>query len=163
AVARLREAETKLTQMKLDLAVQGGVKKDQFGNMSLRAEEVELALEQTLTTVNAIYADYKRILEELKLNRVQTLNYVKNIEDNIVSKLRDAIDADYPETDKAVKEMHRLLDVDEANLVKKTADARAGNDAALAQLAKLIKRLDDVLAAMEKLTNVNKLIAMLLQ
>lgn len=163
AVRRLREGETKLTQMKLDLAVEKGVKKDQFGNMSLRSEEIELVLENTLTTVNVVYADYKRILEELKLNRVQTLNYVKNIEDNIVGKLRDAIDGDYPETDKALKEMHGLLDVEEADLLKKTTDARAGNDAALAQLTKLIKRLDDVLASMEKLTNVNKLIAMLLQ
>jgi hypothetical protein len=163
AVRRLREAEGKLTQMKLDLAVERGVKKEQFGNMSLRSEEIEQVLEKTQTTVNEVHADYKRILEELYLNRIQTVNYVKNIEDNIVAKLREAIETDYPDVEKATKEMHRSLDVDEADLLKKTTDARAGNDAALAQLAKLIKRLDDVLASMEKLTNVNKLIAMLLK
>ena len=163
AVRRLREDEGKLTQMKLDLAVQGGVKKDQFGPMSLRTEEVEQILEKTSTTVNEVFNDYKRILEELKLNRIQTLNYVKNIEDNIVAKLREAIDGDYPEADKLSKELHRLLDADEADLAKKNTDVRAANDAALAQLTKLIKRLDDVLASMEKLTNINKLIAMLLQ
>src|SRR5207245_9106000 len=77
-------------------------------------------------------------------------------------KLRESIDADFPDADKAAKELHRLLDVDEADAMKKTVDARAANDATMAQLAKLIKRLDEVLASMEKLTNINKLIAMLL-
>jgi hypothetical protein len=163
AVRRLREGEGRLTQMKLDLAEKGGVKKDQFGPMSLRTEEVEQTiLEKTSTTVNEVYNDYKRILEELKLNRIKTVNYVKNIEENIVNRLREVIDVDYPEADKLTKELHRLLDLDEADLAKKNTDVRAANDAALAQLTKLIKRLDEVLAAMEKLTNINKLIKMLL-
>jgi hypothetical protein len=150
--------------MKLDLAAQGGVKqKDVFGNMSLRAEEVEQTLEKTLTTVTEVHADYQRILQELILNRIQTINYIKNIEDNIVTKLREAIDADYPDAEKAMKELHRILDTDEANLLKKTTDARTANDEAAKQMAKLIKKLDDVLASMEKLTNINKLIAMLLK
>jgi hypothetical protein len=164
AVSRLREGESKLTTMKLDLATEGGVKqKDVFGNMSLRTEEIEQTLEKTLTTVTEVHADYQRILQELILNRIQTINYIKNIEDNIVGKLREAIDADYPDAEKAMKELHRVLDADEANLLKKTTDARTANDEAAKQLAKLIKKLDDVLASMEKLTNINKLIAMLLK
>jgi hypothetical protein len=161
AVRRLREGDSKLTQMKLDLAV-ASVKKDQFGNMSLRSEEVEQLLDKTLTTVDEVYRDYKRILEELRLNRIQMLNYVKNIEDNIVGRLREAIDTDFPDADKATKDLHKLLDADDTDLAKKTAEARAGNDAALAQLTKLLKRLDDVLASMEQLTTVNKLIQTLL-
>jgi len=163
AVGRLRQGQGKLTQMKLDLAEKGGVKKDQFGNMALRSEEVEQLLEKTSTTVNEVYNDYKRILEELKLNRIRTVNYVKNIEDNIVGKLREAIDADYPEADKLTKELHRLLDAEEADLAKKNTDVRAANEAALAQLIKLVNRLDEVLASMEKLTNINKLIKLLLE
>src|SRR5262249_376333 len=78
AVDQLRQGETKLTQMKLDLAVSGGVKKDQFGNMALRSEEVEQILEKALTTVGEVHNDYKRILQELKLNRIQTVNYINN-------------------------------------------------------------------------------------
>jgi hypothetical protein len=163
AVRRLREGDNKLTQMKLDLAVVGGLKKDQFGPMSLRCDEIEQTLEKTLTTVSEVYADYQRILRELHLNRIQTVNYVQNIETNIVGRLRDAIDTDFPEADRAVKDLHRILDLDEPDLGKKNKDARAANDLAGQQLAKLIKRLDEVLAAMEKLTTVNKLIAMLLQ
>jgi hypothetical protein len=162
AVARLRESEAKLTQMKLDMAVKEGLKKDQFGPMSLRTEEIEQTLEKTQTAVTEVFNDYERILKELRANRVQTVNYVKNIEDNIVGKLRDAIDSDFPEADKAVKELHRVLDADEADLKKKTTDAQKAADAAGVQLAKLIKRLDDVLASMEKLTTINKLIAILL-
>jgi hypothetical protein len=164
AVNRMRQGEAKLTTMKLDLAVKDGIKqKDVFGNMSLRTEEVEQTLEKTLTTVTEVHADYQRILQELILNRIQTINYIKNIEDNIVGKLREALDQDYPDADKAMKELHRILDADEANLLKKTTDARTANDEAAKQLAKLIKKLDDVLASMEKLTNINKLIAMLLK
>jgi hypothetical protein len=161
AVSRLREGESKLTQMKLDLA-STSVKKDQFGNMSIRAEELEQLLDKTQTTVKEVHDDYKRILEELKLNRIQTVNYIKNIEDNIVAKLRESIDVDFPETDTVAKNMHKLLDSDDNDLAKKTVDCRAANDATAAQLAKTLKRLDDVLASMEKLTNINKLIGMLL-
>jgi hypothetical protein len=161
AVRRLREGETKLTQMKLDLA--GSPKKDQFGNMALRAEEVEQILEKGLTTVTEVHADYKRILQELKLNRIQTVNYINNIEKNIVGRLQESIDVDFPETDKATKDLHKLLDSDDADLLKKTADSRTANDAALVQLAKLLNRLDEVLASMEQLTNINKLIALLLE
>jgi hypothetical protein len=164
AVRRLRDAEAKLTQMKLDLAVVGGVKKEQFGNMSLRAEDVEQILDQKgLTTVTEVYNDYKRILQELKLNRIQTINYITNIEKNIVGRLQESIDVDFPETDKAFKDLHKLLDGDDSDSLKKTADARAANDAALAQLTKLLNRLDEVLASMEQLTTVNKLIAALLE
>ena len=99
----------------------------------------------------------------MKLNRIQTVNYINNIEKNIVGRLQESIDVDFPETDKATKDLHKLLDADEADSLKKTADSRAANDAALAQLTKLLNRLDEVLASMEQLTNINKLIALLLE
>jgi hypothetical protein len=161
ALRGLREGEAKITQLKADLGVEGSVKPEQFGPMALRTEEVGQILDKHQTTISEIYEVYKNVLHCMELNRVQTTGLIDKVKTSIVGQLKESLDTDFPEADKALRDLRKTLDSEESDSAKKTAASRKDAEVASEKLAALLARLDNILNSMEKLTKINDLIALL--
>jgi hypothetical protein len=159
ALRGLRDGESRISQLRADLAVDK-VKPEQFGPMALRVEDVGGILDKHQTTISEIYEVYKNIQRNMELNRVRQA-LIEKVSKSIVGQLKESLDTDFPEADKALKDLRKTLDSDEPNLGKKTADSRKDAEVASEKLAALLSRLDNILNSMEKLTKINDLIALL--
>ena len=146
AVNRLKDGRTKLERVRKELP---DLKPEEFSPMATQLGRIEENLGKSWDSSRDIYADYKRILKELRANRVQP-GMINKVNDKIVEPLDAAINLDFVRTDEALRDFHKTLDT-------KKADPNAA-DNARAELDKLIDRLEGVLNAMSDVMTINELI-----
>jgi len=159
AKGQLLESESRLGLSSLDLSTTG-VKVEQLGPMIARCDEIERNLETRLANTNEILEAYTRILREFKLNRVDAERY-KRVQDTIHDPLRKITLVEFPATTRAIDSFRKALDNSSLTLDKRVEASRVALAESRSQFKKLLQAIDEVLAAMGTLTDINKLVAML--
>ena len=149
AVNKLKEGRTKLEQVLQELPT---LKGDEFSPMTRRAEELQESVVRTWDITQEVFKDYRRILKELNVNRVQS-KIITKVDQSICQPLEAVISQEFVRTDEAFKEFHKLLE-------EKKADRAAGGKSK-EELDRLIDKLSRVLDAMGDLMTINKLIEQL--
>ena len=159
AKGHLLESESRLGLSSLDLSA-ANVKVEQLGPMVARCDEIDRNLETRLANTNEILEAYTRILREFKLNRVDAERY-KRVQDTIHEPLRKITLVEFPATTRAIDSFRKALDNSSLTLDKRVEASRIALAESRAQFKKLLQAIDEVLAAMGTLTDINKLVAML--
>ncbi len=159
AKGQLLESESRLGLSSLDLA-SPTIKAEQLGPMIARCEEIDRNLESRLATTNEIMEAYSRILREFKLNRVDAERY-KRVQDTIFEPLRKISAVEFPATSRGIDAFRKNLEDSSVPFEQRIQTSKDSLQAARAQYKKLLQAIDEVLAAMGTLTDINKLVAML--
>jgi hypothetical protein len=146
AINRLKDGRVKLERVRKELPA---LKTEEFSPMATQLGRIEENLGKSWDAAREVYGDYKRILKELRANRVQA-GMINKVNDKIVEPLDAAINLDFVRTDEALREFQKTLDA-------KKMDTQAA-DLARAELDKLIDRLDGVLNAMSDVMTIVALI-----
>jgi hypothetical protein len=146
AVNRLKDGRTKLERVRKELP---DLKPEELSPMATQLGRIEENLGKSWDATREVYGDYKRILKELRANRVQA-GMINKVNDKIVEPLDAAINLDFVRTDESLRDFHKTLDANKA-------DSNAA-DKARAELDKLIERLEGVLNAMADVMTINQLI-----
>jgi hypothetical protein len=158
-VAKLNEGLAKLDKVKTDL-IAVDLKAQAFGPMSVRAEEQSQILDKQVLVLAKVLEDYERILKELKTNRVQP-EMINRVETTIVKELAAIKDVDFPTAAKAMADFQAVLDGNDPDLKHKSSQAQVGYELARDKVVALKARLEKVLASMQKLLDIAKLIKIL--
>ena len=82
----LLETQNKLVQVNQDLS-SSSVKLEQLGAMSARTDQILEMLEKAQGTAREVYADYARILHEMKANQIGE-RFLDRVEKTIVDPLQ---------------------------------------------------------------------------
>jgi hypothetical protein len=151
AVTRLKDSRVKLEKISEELP---GLKANEFSPLARRAEDMDDAVVRSWDACREVLSDYKRILKELKVNRVQP-GMIAKVSDKICDPLDAAINLEFVNADEAVRDLTRKLDSHSSD--------RQAVDAARQSLDQLIARLASVLDAMADVTSINKIIEMLVK
>jgi hypothetical protein len=156
---KLLEGQEKLVQVTVDLS-SPRVKADELGPMSVRAEQVGEVLEKSQASVRDIAATYARILRELQTNQVNS-KMIARVESTLVKPLAD-VDGTFDTTRESVAAFRTALD-STAELAARVKDSRDAGAKAKADLQELMLRLQNIMAAMQKMTDINKLVKMVVE
>ncbi|MHB1425741.1 MAG: hypothetical protein ACYC3I_21445 [Gemmataceae bacterium] len=148
----LLESQNKLAQVNLDLS-SSAVKAEQLGAMSARTDQILEMLEKAQGTTREVYADYARILHEMKANQISE-RFLDRVEKTIVDPLKQ-IDGPFESTNEAVANFRKTLDGKEIEPSRKTGKV------AKEQMLELTKALEKILLAMQKMTDLNAVIKIL--
>jgi hypothetical protein len=151
AVTRLKDSRIKVEKIAEELT---GIKANEFSPLARRAEEMDDAVVRSWDACREVLTDYKRILKELKVNRVQP-GMIAKVSDKICDPLDAAINLEFVNADEAVRDLARKLDSQSSD--------RQSVDAARQSLDQLVARLTSVLDAMADVTSINKIIEMLVK
>jgi hypothetical protein len=151
AVNRLKDGRLKLDNVAKELP---DLKPEEFSPMARRADEIEEGIGKSWDAAREVFGDYRRILKELRANRVQP-GMINKVNDKICEPLDGAINVEFVQADDALKELQKKLDA-------KTNDP-ATMAQAKEQLDKLIRRLEAVLDAMADVTTINQIIKQLVE
>jgi len=146
AVGRLKDGRTKLDRVRQELPM---LKAEEFSSQATQMSRVEEAVVKSWDAAREVQSEYKRILKELRANRVQA-GMINKVSDKIVEPLDGAINQEFVRTDESLREFHKTLD-------GKKADMPAA-DKSRAELTQLIDRLEGVLSAMADVMTINDLI-----
>jgi len=150
AVGRLKDGRTKLDRVRQELPM---LKPEEFSSQATQMGRVEEAVVKSWDAAREIHSEYKRILKELKANRVQS-TMISKVSEKIVEPLDGAINQEFVRTDESLREFHKSLD-------GKKSDLPAA-DKSRAELTQLIDRLEGVLSAMADVMTINDLIRRLI-
>jgi hypothetical protein len=149
ALNKLKEGRTKLDQVLQELPT---LKGDEFSPMTRRAEELQETVVRTWDITQEVYKDYRRILKELNVNRVQA-KIVSKVDQSICQPLESILNQEFVRADEAFKEFHKVLEEKKVDVVAGTKSRE--------ELDRLIDKLSRVLDAMGDLMTINKLIEQL--
>jgi hypothetical protein len=150
----LLDMQNKLAQVNLDLT-SSGLRPDQMGAMSARNDQILEMLEKAQNTAREVYTDYARILREMKANQVSE-RLLDRVEKTIVDPLKK-IDANFEETRDAVADFRKELDG------KAVEPSRKAGGTAKEQMLALTKALEKILASMQRMTDLNAVIKLLVE
>jgi hypothetical protein len=145
---RLREARAAVRGITQDLAA---AKPEPFGALGERAARLGKGFERTSAIARDVQTDYRRILQELKANRVNA-GMIKRVEKGVCEPLEATLRREFTQAKRALGELGEALKGRDADLARK-AGLAAGE-----QLDSLGDRLDKVVAAMNDLATVNQLL-----
>jgi hypothetical protein len=151
AINRLKDGKLKLEKVTQELP---DLKPDEFSPLARRAEEIGESIVKSWDATREVYADYKRILKELKANRVQP-GMINKVNDKICEPLDGAVSVEFVQSDESMRDFQKKLE-------EKTVD-RGRADLARQNLDRLITRLSSVLEAMADVTTINRIIEMLVK
>lgn len=151
AVGRLKDGRIKVNKLTQDLP---DTKPDEMGPLARRSEEVGEGLTRSWDGTRDVYNDYRRILKELQINRVQS-GMVAKVGEKICEPLEGALNLEFVQADEAAHALQKALEA-------KDHDARPAAEVRQ-QLDRLITRLTSVLDAMAEVTSVNRLIETLMR
>ncbi len=149
-VNKLKDARNKLDQVIQEMP---SLRAEEFSPMALRADEVRGTIVRGGDVSREVYADYRKILKELQVNRVRA-KIIDKVQRNICDPLDQAINQEFVHSEESITAFQKSLDKD------KKANPEAGT-LARQQLDQLIERLTRVLDAMGDITTINKLIEQL--
>jgi hypothetical protein len=151
AINRLKDGKLKLEKVTQELP---DLKPDEFSPLARRTEEIGESIVKSWDATREVFADYKRILKELKANRVQP-GMINKVNDKICEPLDGAVSVDFVQSDESMHDFQKKLE-------EKSAD-RGAADLARQNLDRLINRLSGVLEAMADVTTINRIIEMLVK
>jgi hypothetical protein len=149
-VNKLKDARNKLDQVIQEMP---SLRAEEFSPMALRADEVRSTIVRGGDVSREVYADYRKILKELQVNRVRA-KIIDKVQRNICDPLDQAINQEFVHSEESITAFQKALDKD------KKANPEAGT-LARQQLEQVIERLTRVLDAMGDITTINKLIEQL--
>ncbi len=156
-VNNLQEGGAKLDRIKEDLTA-AALKAEQFGGMAVRTDDVAQTVERAEGIIGEVHGDYRRILQEMVVNRVQA-GMIDRVEKQICNPLQDALEKDFPSVKQGLADLRKALD-GEGDLSAKTASGRKATDEARERLNTLVRKLTGVLDQMQQLAGINELIKM---
>jgi hypothetical protein len=148
------DMQNKLAQVNLDLS-SSSLNADQLGAMSARTDQIQEVLEKAQNTAREVYADYARILREMKANQVSE-RFLERVEKTIVDPLK-RIDANFEETRDGVANFRKALDSKEID------PSRKAGGTAKDQMLALTRALEKILASMQKMSDLNAVIKILVE
>jgi hypothetical protein len=146
AVNRLKDGRVKLDRVRKELPE---LKPEEFSSQATQIARIEENVDKSWDAAREVYSDYKRILKELRANRVQP-GMINKVNDKIVEPLDAAINQDFVRTQESLRDYEKTL-------AAKKLDLKAA-DQARAELDKLIDRLEGVLNAMSDVLTIADLI-----
>jgi hypothetical protein len=150
----LMETQNKLAQVNLDLS-SSALKTEELGAMSARTDQVMEMLDKAQGTAREVYSDYARILREMKANQGSE-RLLDRVEKTIVDPLK-RIDGTVEETRDAVTNFRKALDS------KELEPSRKAGRTAKEQMLELMRALEKILASMQKMTDLNAVIKILVE
>ncbi|HTK78303.1 MAG TPA: hypothetical protein VL371_23785 [Gemmataceae bacterium] len=153
AADRLRRARFDFRKLNDRLA---SATPEQFPGLDRRAEEVAEAVGRASESVQDVHADFRRIVRELRANRVRAA-MIDRVEKTARAPLDDALRREFVRAAEAMGELRKRLDGDDAEQARK-AGAAAGR-----QLDALVGRLSKVVDGTKDLVDLNQNIRMLLR
>jgi hypothetical protein len=148
AVNRLKDARLRLEKVIQELD-NPNLRPDEFSALGRRSEEVGETITKTGDVSREVLGDYRRILTELKVNRVQAA-IVERVNDKICEPLDAALRDEFPRSDESIREATKSIEA-------KNRDPKPPR-LAMENLQKLLDRLGNVLDAMADITTINNLI-----
>jgi hypothetical protein len=148
-------------QVNVDLSATNLVEKN-LGPMAARCDDIDGTLDKSLAVTKSALTDYQRILQELKTNLVDA-RMIDRVDRTIVQPLDRIESQAFPQARIAVSDFKKALEATETPLAERIAAARKEGARAKEEMRKLIAALNNVMSAMQGLTDVNKLIKMLRQ
>jgi hypothetical protein len=155
---RMLESEAKLVQVNVELS-NDRVKAEDLGPMVARCDQLNEALDKSQVAVREVATAYARILRELKTNRVDE-KMIAKVDTTLVRPLAE-VDGIFDKTRDSILEFRKALDNGSAELPARVLTARLAGGVAKEQMRELISKLQAIMAAMEGMTNINKLVKML--
>lgn len=151
ALDRTKESRAKLDRVLQELPT---LKPEEFSPMARRAEELQEALVKSWDVCQEVHRDYRKILKELQVNRVDA-KIVERVQRSICEPLESVLGQEFVRTDESLKGFQKLLE-------EKKGDPKAGTQTRQ-EFDRLIDKLQRILDAMGELMNINKLIEMLVK
>jgi hypothetical protein len=145
---RLRDARPTLGKINTDLAAAKAADLPALGE---RAEGVVEAFERSRTVSGEVADDYRRILRELRANRVSSA-VIGRVEKAVCEPLDGVLRREFAQSAEALGDLSKALKGRDPDR------ARKAGTAAVKQLDGLAERLDKVVGAMHDLDAVNRLI-----
>jgi hypothetical protein len=155
---RLQENEAKLIRTTQDLSSER-IKIEELGNMSVRSDQINEVLEQSQIKAREIAQSYARILKEMQTNQVSQ-KFLDKVEKDLVNPL-GKLDGTFDQARDAVAGFHKALD--DAGLAgqDRVGASRIAGDLAKAQVRELVVSIERILAAMQGMTDINKLVKLI--
>lgn len=154
-VNSLGEAMAKLDRVKEDLTA-ATLQPGQFESLDARANDVFQTTERAEGIITEVHTDYRRILQELLVNRVQQ-GMIDRVERQICDPLQGALEKDFPSVKNGINDLHKAL-TDTGDVATRTAASRKTVDEARDRMGALIRKLTGVLDQMKQLADINELI-----
>ncbi|MGH7173093.1 MAG: hypothetical protein ACRELG_22660 [Gemmataceae bacterium] len=158
----LLDTQNKLVQVNLDLS-NSALKVDELGAMSARTDQVLEMLEKGQNAAREVYTDYARILDEMKANQISA-RFLDRVAQTIVEPLKNIdgepnkkIDGTFESTRMAMANFRKALDGKEID------PSRAAGKEAKEQMLELTRALEKILASMQKMTDLNAVIKIIVE
>ncbi|GIW80362.1 MAG: hypothetical protein KatS3mg105_2169 [Gemmatales bacterium] len=149
----LESTRTLLNNLAGDLATPD-ITDDQLLAFTIRAEELLQNVKKAEVVAREVSSDYHRILRELKVNRVKR-GMIERVENGVCQPLNTVMSEDFPDVQDALGDLVKALrnKKPQTKLVK----------SALVEYDQLLARLREILANMAQITDINRLIAQLVE
>lgn len=154
AVNKLKDARIKLEKVMLDLPGLTDEEMKPVSRWTVDTGEVGETTTKVGDVAREVLSDYRRILAELKANRVQK-GWIDRVGDKIVEPLTSAGEQDFPRTEESIRVFLKNLKAGKKDM--------EGAQRAMRDLSNTLDRLSAVLAAMEGQITLHKLVAQLVE
>jgi hypothetical protein len=160
--AEMEKARSQLSALRFDIPSMPGARGVDYVGFSVRAEEIDKTVRESLRVTTKVHADYDRILREMRTNRIHEgdkKQIVERVKDNIVGPLGKVKEGDFPYAQEATANLRKILDSGEPDDAKRLASSRAAAEAAEKEMDRVLNSLREVLVHMAGIVEIGKLIA----
>jgi hypothetical protein len=147
--------QDRLSEISLQLSA-GGLTPTELGGMVARTDSLDEVLKASQQEVKAVSAAYERIVREMRLNQVRE-DMQRRVYTTIARPLSQAADTNFERTRSAVLALRKALGTTAGAEARITA-AREPAKRARDEMRALVRKLNDVLTAMQGLAKINDLI-----
>ena len=154
------EAQAQLVRVNLDLT-SSALKVEELGPMSVRCDQIIQELEKCQNATREVHLVYARILREMKTNQVSS-KFLEQVEKNIVNPLKE-VDRIYDDTRSTVTAFRQALDAKDTAPPERVESSRKAGGTAKEQMRVLTLALEKILASMQKMTDINALVKVLVE
>jgi hypothetical protein len=151
-----------MSALRFDLPGQPGATGVDFIPYSVRAEEIDRALRESLRVTTKVHTDYDRVLREMRTNRIHEgdkREIVRRVKDQIVAPLYKALEGDFPYALAASATLRRTLDNTALPDANRLAKSKADAEAAEKELERVVNSLREILVHMQGIVEIGKIIA----
>ncbi|HKB42390.1 MAG TPA: hypothetical protein VKD72_38545, partial [Gemmataceae bacterium] len=158
----LEKARAQLSTLRFDIPAQPGARGVDFVGFSVRAEEIDKGLRETLRVTTKVHADYDRILREMRTNRIHEgskRQIAERVKDHIVLPLGKVKEGDFPYAQEACTSLRRSIDNTSKTDLERLAKSRADAEAAEKEMDRVLNSLREILVHMQGIVEIGKLIA----
>ncbi len=157
----LLKVRASLQQMNSDLTVIKDPNENFFSSLGLAMQENEELFDKQFGVNNKVHDDYERILNEMRINRIETPGIQDKVDKQIVGKL-DSAKLLWDLAKLGLNDYHKTLENPELRDTKlRLTASREKCQTAQAQVQQLIEALNEVLDQMQGIRNINELIKIL--